>query len=88
MPIHHLLAEIAHVAFFANGFSYSKILLDYIIPSALKNTDFQRASFREELRCRTLKEMTVPVALRLAFHENIPTQYGYSQTRKVYSSIG
>ncbi len=35
------------------------------IPLAPKNTYFQRASFREERRCRTLKEMTLPAVLRL-----------------------
>jgi len=48
------------------------------IPSALKNTHFQRASFREERRCRTLKEMTLPAVLRLALHENLLTQNGHS----------
>ena len=50
----------------------------YIIPSAHKNTHFQRASFREERRCRTLKEMTIPAVLRLALHDNTPTQNGHS----------
>ena len=48
------------------------------IPLAPKNTYFQRTSLREVRRSKTLKEMTLPVYLRLALHENIPTQNGYS----------
>ena len=67
------------------GRDYSLYLIDpannsgppYIL-IAPKNTHFQRASFREERRCRTLKEMTIPAVIRLALHENIPTQNGCS----------
>ena len=44
------------------------------IPFAFKNTHFQRASFREGHRCRSLKEMTIPALLRLVLHENLPPQ--------------
>ena len=46
------------------------------IPFAFKNTCFQRASFREGRRCRSLKEMAIPALLRLALRENLPTQTG------------
>ena len=48
------------------------------MPLAPKNTHFQRASFREVRRCRTLKEMTLPAVLCLALHENTSTQNGHS----------
>ncbi len=48
------------------------------IPLAPKNTHFQRTSLREERRCRTLKEMTLPAVLRLALHDILATQNGHS----------
>ncbi len=48
------------------------------MPLASKNTHFQQAFFHEARRSRTLQELTLSAALRLALHENLPTQNRHS----------